>query len=73
MSTVHHHLTQENQLFLVGGSGLPIFSISQQTLQKIREFRRSHTTITQDFFDKELNSTLVEMLYRMEREFQGEK
>jgi len=71
MSTAHQHLTQENQLFLVGGSGLPIFSISQKTLEKMREFRRSHPTITTEFFDRELNAALVEMLYRMDREYQG--
>lgn len=50
---------------------LPTFTLSQQTLEKMREFRRSHPTITTEFFDHELNATLVEMLYRMDREYQG--
>jgi hypothetical protein len=73
MSTAHHRLIQENQSLLLSDPGLPVFSIRQETLAKIREFRSSHPTITVEFFDRELNAALVEMLYRMEREFQGEK
>ncbi len=53
-------------------SAQPLFAIKQSVLEEIREFRQSHTDISPELFNQELNATLIEMLFRLDRQSRGD-
>lgn len=71
MNTAIHHLTH-NDMSVWTDSTQPLLIITQDTLESIRNFQQAHPTIDPDFFSKELNLTIKELLFRMDRESRGE-
>jgi tRNA A37 threonylcarbamoyltransferase TsaD len=48
-----------------------LFTITNETIEKVQNFRNTHPGIDPDFFSKELNAAIKELLFRMSREFEG--
>ncbi|HYT42805.1 MAG TPA: hypothetical protein VEP90_10685 [Methylomirabilota bacterium] len=65
-------ISNDDALSWSDGSAQPLFTISQETVERVRDFRNTHPDISTEFFTKELNSAIVEMLFRIEREYNGE-
>lgn len=72
MNTARLALTNNNTLILVNGTLRPSIIINMETLERIRNFQSAHPDIDNEFLSKELNTAIVEMLFRIEREFNGE-
>lgn len=49
----------------------PLFNLDKSLASRILEFRKTHPDISDKIFDQELNFTLTEMLFRMDRESHG--
>jgi len=62
----------DRALYGHSGADNPLFSIDQTTVNKITEFRKHYPDITQEFVDHEINATLCELVYELEREHNGD-
>jgi len=57
--------------FRDNSSPRPIFTINNDVIALIGKFRRLNPDIDTEFFNRELNRTLVEMIDRIDDEYHG--
>ena len=70
MSIAHHHLDQKDASFWSDDGEL--FHIDQNTIELVKNFRDNYPDITQEFFNKELNAAIEELIIHMAIEFEGQ-
>jgi hypothetical protein len=64
-------ISNDDQLTWSDGSASPLFTINHNVIEEIRNFRRLHPDITTEFFNQELNTAIVELLFRIDHESRG--